>query len=140
MTTQNQETVLLISCYDLRSPALRRQARAWRQAGYAVELLFFKRPGLLPFSFQEAELLAQEVRRAAPRFVLLSAPEQESLGPVLRFLRSEVQGTPLYWGSSWPALVPPANQPPAPLPVQVCFLDQGKLLRLSPKKTALLCP
>jgi len=66
MTTPKKETVFLVSCYDLQAHALRRQARAWRQARYAVELLFFKRPGLIPFSHQEANLLAQEVRQAAP--------------------------------------------------------------------------
>ena len=138
MTTQKQETILFISCYDLRAPVLRRQAHAWRRAGYAVELLFFKRPGPIVFSHQEAEFLAQEIRRAAPRFVLLSAPEQKDLEPVLRFLRSEVPGTPLYFGADSPALIPLEAHPL--LPLKVCFLDQGKLLRLSPKKSALLCP
>lgn len=143
MTIQNQETILFVSCYDLCAPALRRQARAWQKAGYAAELLFFKRPGhpdALPFSHREAELLAQEVRRAAPRFVMLSSPEQKYLEPVLRFLRSEIQETPLYSGSGLPVLVPPAKQAPSLIPLKVCFLDQGKLLRLSPKKSALLCP
>ena len=79
MTTPKKETVFLVSCYDLQAHALRRQARAWRQAGYAVELLFFKRPGLIPFSHQEANLLAQEVRQAAPRCVGLFAPEENYL-------------------------------------------------------------
>ena len=96
MTTPKKETVFLVSCYDLQAHALRRQARCWTHAGHPVELLFFKRPGLIPFSHQEANLLAQEVRQAAPRCVGLFAPEENYLQPVLRFLRSEVQETPLY--------------------------------------------
>ena len=63
MTTPKKETVFLVSCYDLQAHALRRQARCWTYAGHPVELLFFKRPGLIPFSHQEANLLAQEVRQ-----------------------------------------------------------------------------
>ena len=114
MATSKKETVFLVSCYDLQAHALRRQARAWRQAGYAVELLFFKRPGLIPFSHQEANLLAQEVRQAAPRCVGLFAPEENHLQPVLRFLRSEVQETPLYLGDDLPAPTPTADQLPLP--------------------------
>lgn len=139
MTTPKKETVFLVSCYDLQVHALRRQARAWRQAGYAVELLFFKRPGLIPFSHQEANLLAQEVRQAAPRCVGLFAPEENYLQPVLRFLRSEVQETPLYLGDDLPAPTPTADQLPSSQ-LTVCLIDHGKLHRLSPKKSALLCP
>lgn len=84
-------------------------------------------------------MLAQEVRQAAPRCVGLFAPEENYLQTVLRFLRSEVQETPLYLGDDLPAPTPTADQLPSSQ-LTVCLIDHGKLHRLSPKKPALLCP
>ena len=144
MTPSKKETVFLVSCYDLQAPALRRQARRWRKAGHPVEFLFFKRPGRReppPFSYQEAALLAQEIRRAAPGFVLLSPPSQAFLEPLRRFLEEEVTVPILRFGDDMPRPLPPDPAEKAGTALcKICLIDQGELHRLSPKKAALLCP
>lgn len=144
MATPKKESVFLVSCYDLQAHALRRQARCWTHAGHPVELLFFKRPGRWEppsFSYQEAALLAQEIRRVAPGFILLSPPSQAFLEPLRCFLQKEMT-VPLFClgANTHPPLPPDPPGSPDTAPCNVCLIDYGKLHRLSPKKSALLCP